>query len=60
MRTAEDSDLREQLGDTFTYGEAKRAGLGDRRLYRLRDKGEIFGLGGGVYRWAEPRSPTPI
>lgn len=53
MRTAEASDLREQLGDTFTYGEAKRAGLGDRRLYALRDRGEILALGGGVYRWAD-------
>ena len=53
MRTARTSDLREQLGDTFTYGEAKRAGVGDRRLYALRDTGEILGLGGGVYRWAD-------
>jgi hypothetical protein len=53
MRTAGASDLREQLGDTFTYGEAKQAGVGDRRLYALRDSGEIIALGGGVYRWAD-------
>jgi len=53
MRTAGIPDLREQLGDTFTYGEAKQAGVGDRRLYTLRDNGEIISLGGGVYRWAD-------
>lgn len=53
MRTAGAPDLREQLGDTFTYGEAKQAGVGDRRLYALRDSGEIVSLGGGVYRWAD-------
>ncbi len=53
MRTAGAPDLREQLGDTFTYGEAKQAGVGDRRLYALRDSGEIIALGGGVYRWAD-------
>ncbi|MGH8979840.1 MAG: type IV toxin-antitoxin system AbiEi family antitoxin domain-containing protein [Acidimicrobiales bacterium] len=53
MRTAGAPDLRERLGDTFTYGEAKQAGVGDRRLYALRDSGEIISLGGGVYRWAD-------
>ncbi len=53
MSTAATKDLRELLGDTFTYGEASAAGLGDKRLYRLRDSGEIVALGGGVYRWAE-------
>lgn len=47
------ADLREVLGDTFTYGEAKQARVGDKRLYRLRDRGEIIALGGGVYRWAD-------
>ena len=51
--TVETSGLRDQLGDTFTYGEAKEAGVGDRRLYALRDSGEIISLGGGVYRWAD-------
>ncbi|MGD0254381.1 MAG: type IV toxin-antitoxin system AbiEi family antitoxin domain-containing protein [Acidimicrobiales bacterium] len=53
MRTARPMGLRETLGDTFTYGEAKEAGVGDKRLYRLRDSGEIIALGGGVYRWAD-------
>lgn len=53
MRTAGASGLREHLGDTFTYGEAKQAGVGDRRLYALRDTGEVLALGGGVYRWAD-------
>ena len=46
-------DLRRILGDTFTYGDASAAGVGDKRLYRLRDSGEIIALGGGVYRWAD-------
>jgi predicted transcriptional regulator of viral defense system len=46
-------DLRALLGDTFTYSEAKRIGIGDGRLYRLRDTGQIIALGGGVYRWAD-------
>jgi predicted transcriptional regulator of viral defense system len=51
--TTATSDLRGILGDTFTYGEARKAGVSDKRLYRLRDTGEIVPLGGGVYRWAE-------
>ena len=53
MRQGEDRDARSLLGDTFTYGEARRAGFGDSRIYRLRDQGEIIALGGGVYRWAD-------
>src|SRR5713101_7783031 len=53
MRQVKARDLRGLLGDTFRYGEAKKAGVGDKRLYRLRDTGEIIALGGGVYRWAE-------
>ena len=45
--------LHELLGDTFTYGEARRVGLSDRRLYGLRDAGKVIALGGGVYRWAD-------
>jgi hypothetical protein len=47
------ANLRALLGDTFTYSDAKRAGLADRRLYGLRDAGQIIALGGGVYRWAD-------
>jgi len=46
-------DIRRLLGDTFTYGEAKEAGVSDGRLYQLRDLGEIIALGGGVYRCAD-------
>jgi predicted transcriptional regulator of viral defense system len=53
MGQGEDRDARSLLGDTFTYGEARRAGLGDSRIYRLRDRGDIIPLGGGVYRWAD-------
>ena len=53
------SDLRTLLGDTFTYGEAKQAGVGDKRLYRLRDTGGITALGGGVYRWADASPADP-
>jgi len=45
--------LHKLLGDTFTYGEARRAGLTDRRLYGLRDAGQVIALGGGVYRWTD-------
>jgi predicted transcriptional regulator of viral defense system len=41
------------LGDTFTYGEARQAGFGDKRIYALRDRGDIIALGGGVYRWSD-------
>ena len=51
--TAAANNLRGVLGDTFTYGEARRAAVSDKRLYRLRDAGEIVALGGGVYRWAD-------
>ena len=47
------SELRATLGDTFTYGEARQASVSDKRLYKLRDAGEIIPLGGGVYRWAD-------
>src|SRR5258708_33782683 len=53
MSPAATNDLRRLLGHTFTYGEARAAGVGDKRLYRLRDSGEIVALGGGVYRWAD-------
>ncbi|HWG60963.1 MAG TPA: type IV toxin-antitoxin system AbiEi family antitoxin domain-containing protein [Streptosporangiaceae bacterium] len=51
--SADTKDLRERLGHTFTYGEAKAIGVGDKRLYRLRDTGVIIALGGGLYRWAD-------
>lgn len=53
MKAQGTRDIRRSLGDTFTYGDAKEAGISDRRLYRLRDTGEVIALGGGVYRWAD-------
>jgi hypothetical protein len=47
------ADLRRVLGDTFTHREARQAAISDKRLYRLRDAGEVVALGGGVYRWAD-------
>jgi hypothetical protein len=47
------ADLRRLLGDTFTYREARQADVSDKRLYRLRDAGQVVPLGGGVYRWAD-------
>ena len=53
MKAEAAEGLHELLGDTFTYGEARAAGLSDRRLYGLRDAGQVIALGGGVYRWAD-------
>lgn len=47
------TDPRELLDDTFSYREAKEAGLSDTRIYGLRNAGAILALGGGVYRWAD-------
>ena len=47
------TDPRELLDDTFSYREAREAGLSDTRIYGLRDAGAILALGGGVYRWAD-------
>ena len=57
MGRGEGQAIRSQLGDTFTYGEARQAGLGDSRIYGLRDRGDIIALGcndvpkpgGGLY-----------
>jgi hypothetical protein len=53
MKPAAAEEIRALLGDTFTYGEARAAGLSDRRLYGLRDAGQVIALGGGIYRWAD-------
>jgi hypothetical protein len=61
MSTATTADLRALLGHTFTYGEAIQARIGRKRLYALRDSGEIIALGGGVYRWADaPPADTDL
>jgi predicted transcriptional regulator of viral defense system len=38
------------LPSTFTYSEARRGGLSDRQLYRLRDQGVIEVVGRGLFR----------
>src|SRR5256714_861718 len=38
------------LAATFTYAQARRAGISDRTLYRLRDTGVIESIGHGLYR----------
>lgn len=38
------------LPATFTYTQARRCGLSDRRLYRLRDQGVIESIGRGLFR----------
>lgn len=42
-----------QLPATFTYTEARRAGMSNRRLYALRDTGDLEVLGHGLYRRVE-------
>ena len=39
-----------KLPETFTYAQARSAGLSKHGLYRLRDEGRIEVLGRGVYR----------
>lgn len=48
------------LPETFTYTQARRAGLSHRSLYGLRDAGAVEVLGRGVYRrsGAEAVEPT--
>jgi len=53
MGAADTCDLQGLLGDAFTYGEARKAGVSDKHLYHLRDSGDIIALGGGLYRWAD-------
>jgi hypothetical protein len=39
-----------KLPDTFTYRQARSFGLSKRRLYELRDAGDIEMVGRGIYR----------
>jgi hypothetical protein len=43
---------------TFTAGEAHRAGVHSRELYRWRDGGELVELSRGVFRRADAVAPT--
>jgi hypothetical protein len=46
------NDALARLPATFSYSRARASGLSDRRLYALRDAGEIERLGRGLYRRA--------
>ena len=52
MSTATLESIRTRLGDVFTRQEALREGLSKRRLYALRDAGEVVPIGRGLFRWA--------
>jgi len=43
----------------FTYGEARAAGISDRRLYAYRDLGHAEPIGRGLYRWADSGDSDP-
>jgi hypothetical protein len=48
------------LESTFTHAQARRAGMSDRTLYRLRDTGEIQAIGHGLYRRNDIDTPADI
>lgn len=43
------SEAVESLPDTFTYSQARAAGVSNRRIYSLRDSGKIEQLGRGLF-----------
>lgn len=47
------SDKREVLPTVFTYQDARRAGISNRKLYELRNAGLIEPLGPGLYAWPD-------
>lgn len=49
-------DRVDQLPATFTYTQAREAGLSKRALYSLRDSGDVHAVGRGLYR----RSDAPL
>jgi predicted transcriptional regulator of viral defense system len=48
------------LPSTFTYSEARRSGLSDRQLYRLRDRGVIEVVSRGLFRRTDVDSLVDI
>ncbi|WP_218951917.1 type IV toxin-antitoxin system AbiEi family antitoxin domain-containing protein [Amycolatopsis anabasis] len=50
----------DELPETFTYSEARRHGLSDRRIYELRDNGSLEALGRGLYRRADADAVADI
>lgn len=51
--------LPEGLPSTFTYRQAREAGLTKWRLYDLRDRGAITSIGRGLYRRADADLAEP-
>ena len=52
MKKTPPPNPRARLADTFTYSEARKAGLSDVALYSMRDRLEIVPIARGLYRWA--------
>ncbi len=50
MASAAASSPLRGLASTFTRAQARRAGISDRTLYRLRETGAIESIGRGLYR----------
>lgn len=48
------------LPNTFSYSQARRSGISDRLLYRLRDDGVIQAVGRGLYRRVDPNQSIDI
>jgi hypothetical protein len=52
---------REALPPTFTYSEARAAGISAERLYPYRSQGLIDQVARGLYRWAmRPQSISDV
>jgi hypothetical protein len=52
--------LLHRLPATFTYAQARRSGIAERALYRLRDSGLIELIGRGLYRRTDIDLPADI
>lgn len=51
MAPSPHTSWKRALGDVFSFGEARIAGLRQREIYQLRDDGVIISMGNGLYRW---------
>lgn len=49
-----------RLPATFTYAQARRSGVSERSLYRLRDSGAIEVVGRGLYRRADAEAAADV
>lgn len=45
--------LHDRLGEVFTFGDARSAGLSQRRIYAMRDAGTLVVVGHGLFRRAD-------